>query len=212
MNKDGLENIQNITFGPHIESQVKDMIDAAHIENAVVSDENHSQGYNHYYGEHLCKLNWAGKERPHSNKLRTANYSQDLNALMQEVIDDLTNQEVLKLPEELNITVQSVCPAFLKRKNRAKDKPKELLTKDDVRLLINYGPINDKIKDVPTPMTTMDDIFNTLGRWKHIIVFDLYNGSTENSAGQRPFLLLPDCLPHQLRKSCRFKARSHNTH
>ena len=106
MNKDDIDNIQNITLGPHIESQVKDMIDAAHIENAVVFDENLSQGYNHYYGEHLCKLNWAGKERPHSNKLRTANYSQDLNALMQEVIDDLTNQEVLKPPEELNITVQ----------------------------------------------------------------------------------------------------------
>ena len=99
---------------------------------------------------------------------------------MQEVIDDLTRQKVMLPPEELGITVQAVCPSFLRRKNRAKNKPKELLTKDDVRLLINYGPVNEKIKDIPTPMTTTDDIFNVLGRWKHIIIFDLFNGFFQN--------------------------------
>jgi hypothetical protein len=117
-----------------------------------------SGGYNHYYGKNECKLNWAGQERPTSIKLRGANYNHGLKGLLQEVADDLTRQGVLVDPLELGILVQLVCPAFLERKSRAKDKPRELLTKDDVRLLINFGPVNEMIKNLPTPMTDTNDI------------------------------------------------------
>ena len=99
---------------------------------------------------------------------------------MQEVIDDLTHQRVMLPPEGLWITIQSICPSFIKKKNQAQKKPKELPTKDDVRLLINYGPVNKKIKFIPIPMTTTDNIFKVLGRWKHIIIFDMYNGFFQN--------------------------------
>ena len=52
----------------------------------------------------------------------------------------------------------------------------------------NYRPVNDKIKDIPTPMTTTDDIFNILGRWKHIIVVDCYNGFFQNH-------MTPEAIP-----------------
>ena len=87
---------------------------------------------------------------------------------------------MLQDPHDLNISVQSICPAFLNRKRKAKDKPKELLTKTDMRLLINFSPVNDRIKDVPTTMTTVDEVFNVLGRFKHIIAFDMYNGFFQN--------------------------------
>ena len=73
-----------------------------------------------------------------------------------------------------------MCPSFIQRKQRAKDKPKHLLTKDDVRLLINFGPINEKIKPVPIHVTKNDDILIALGRWKHLIIFDLFNGYFQN--------------------------------
>ena len=92
---------------------------------------------------------------------------------MQEICDDLTQQGVLKVPQEHNIRVQSVCPSFLKRKQRAANIPKHRLTKDDCRLLIHYGPINQL-------MTTPIDVFNHLGRWKHIIILDLYNAFYQN--------------------------------
>ena len=60
------------------------------------------------------------------------NYNHNQNSLLQEVMDDLTDQGVLKDPQELGISVQSICPAFLTRKRRAKDKPADGLTKDDV--------------------------------------------------------------------------------
>lgn len=76
--------------------------------------------------------------------------------------------------------MQSVCPSFIQRKQRARNKPEHLLTKDDVRLLINFGPINEKIKPVPIHVPKPEDILITLGKWKHLIIFDLYNGYFQN--------------------------------
>ena len=188
--KSGLENLKKISFGPSIDEGTKKLIETAHIKHHEVFNESLKGGYNHHFGPYECKLNWASQARPQANKLRVVNYSHELNGLLQEVMDDLTRQEVLKDPQELNISVQSICSAFLTRKQRAKNKPKHLLTKDDVRLLVNFGPVNSHIKDVPTPMTTIEDIFNTLGKFKHIIVFDLYNGFFQNhmSADSLPWL------------------------
>jgi hypothetical protein len=91
----GREKLARITFGKNIEEHIKAKIDTAHLEHANIFNDSLIGGYNHYFGKHLCKLNWATQQRPHSNKLRIANYSHDLNGLMQEVIDDLTRQKVM---------------------------------------------------------------------------------------------------------------------
>ena len=79
---------------------------------------------------------------------------------MQALCDDLTNQKVLKIPQEHGMFVQSVCPAFLQRKRRAANIPKHLLIKDDCRLLVNFGPINELITNIPSAMSTPNDVFN----------------------------------------------------
>ena len=188
----GKANLKKVSFGKDIEKKVLELIDAAHEEFSDVFDECLTGGYNGYFGPHECKLNWVSKDRPQANKIKVANYNHALNGLMQEVCDDLTDQNVMGIPQEMpgNVIVQSVCPSFLKRKKRAKNKPIDQLTKDDMRLLVNFGPVNEKIKDVPTPMTTPDDVFNMMGRFKYIIVFDLYNGFYQNhmSADSIPWL------------------------
>ena len=55
-----------------------------------------------------------------------------------------------------------------------------MLTKTDVRLLVNFGPINDKIKPIPSHVAKPDDVLIMMGRWKEIIIFDLYNGYFQN--------------------------------
>ena len=173
------ETIDLIKFGK-TEPKVKQMLDAAHRQNRQVFDKDLTGGYNHYFGKHICKLNWISLQRPEARKIPIANYDHDLKGVMQELCDELTQQGVLKIPQEHNILVQSVCPAFLQRKRRAADIPKHLLTKDDVRLLVNFGPINQHIKNIPSAMTTPDDVFNQLGRWKHIIILDLFNAFYQN--------------------------------
>ena len=139
-----------------------------------------TNGYNGSFGKHECKLNWATEERPLANKVNVPSYDHGLKVLQQELMDDLTDQGVLLIPQEHDINVQTICPSFIQRKQRAREKPKNQLTKQDVRLLINFGPVNDKIKPVPIHVPTTEDILTSLGRWKHIIIFDLYNGYFQN--------------------------------
>ena len=168
--------IDEIKLGENIEEQVREMLNKAHEKHTDVFNKDLTGGYNEFYGKHRCQLNWAGKERPLANKVTVPNYNHDLKGLQQELMDELTEQEVLLVPQEHDIVVQAVCPSFLQRKQRAKHKPQHLLTKDDVRLLINFGPVNDKIKPLPADVPKTNDIIIMLGRWKELILFDLYNG------------------------------------
>jgi hypothetical protein len=87
---------------------------------------------------------------------------------------------VLGIPQDHNLNVQFVCPSFLRRKPKAKGKPNHLLTKDDVRLVVNFSPVNEHLKNIPSVKTTTNDILVTLGRWKCIIIFDLHQGFFQN--------------------------------
>ena len=170
------DHIKEIRIGEVTEKEVEEELNKSHEIYKEVFNKDLSQGYNDYYGKHRCELNWATGERPMANKVRVPHYNHDLQGLQQELMDDLTSQGVLLVPQEQNITVQAVCPSFLQRKQRAKSKPQHMLTKDDVRLLINFGPINEKIKPIPAHVATTEDVLIKLGRWREIIIFDLYNG------------------------------------
>ena len=164
--------------------KAKELIDRAHEDFQDVFNKDLSQGYNGYYGKHECQLNWATAERPAATKVRVPSYDHDLKGLQQALMDDLTDQGVLLVPQEHRIKVQSVCPSFIQRKQRAKNKPKQQLTKDDVRLLINFGPVNELIKPVPIHVPKTDDVLIMLGRWKFIIIFDLFSGYFQNHMSQ----------------------------
>ena len=173
------DNTDLISIG-EMPTNVKEIINEAHTKFNSVFNKDLSQGYNHAFGKHECHLNWATSERPLANKVRVPSYDHNLKGVQQDLMDDLTDQGVLMIPQEHDIVVQSVCPSFIQRKQKAKDKPNHLLTKSDVRLLINFGPINDKIKPVPCHVSKTDDILIMIGRWKFIIQLDLHNGYFQN--------------------------------
>ena len=155
-------------------------IQEAHSSCAAVFGRDLTQEYNGAFGPHVCKLNWAGDTRPQANQVRMVSYSHDLKQLHQAVCDELTQQGVLGIPQNYDVNIQFVCPSFLRRKPRAKNKPNHLLTKDDVRLVVNFSPVNDHLKNIPAVKTTTNNILISIGRWKHIIVFDLHQGFFQN--------------------------------
>ena len=135
------ENPIELIHQGKMSNEAKEIINDTHEKFAAVFNNDLSNGYNGFYGKHECSLNWATSERPLASKVRVPSYDHDLKGLQQEVMDDLTAQGVLLIPQEHGIQVQSVCPSFIQRKQKAKHKPKHSLTKSDVRLLINFGPV-----------------------------------------------------------------------
>ena len=196
------DNISPISVGD-MPADVKKIIDDAHEKYKDVFNKDLSKGYNGFFGKHKCKLNWATSERPLANKVRVPSYDHGLKSLQQDLMDDLTDQGVLLVPQEHNISVQAVCPSFIQRKQRARNKPKQALTKADVRLLINFGPVNEKIKPVPCHVPKTDDVLIMIGRWKYIIQLDLYNGYFQNHMSEDA---IPWLGPDPLRwSSCSLK-------
>ena len=145
----GKENILLISHNKKVSEVANKIIENAHERFHDVFNKDLTKGYNGFYGKHECHLNWASCERPSAAKVKVPSYDHALKGLQQEVMDELTSQNVLLIPQQHNIKVQAVCPSFLQRKQRAKNKSKKELTKNDVRLLINFGPLNSKIKTVP---------------------------------------------------------------
>ena len=174
------DNTPLISVGDHVPENIKKLINDAHDKFKDVFNKDLSQGYNGSFGQHKCRLNWATSERPLANKVRVPSYDHSLKGVQQDLMDELTDQGVLLIPQQHNISVQAVCPSFIQRKQRARNKPKHSLTKSDVRLLINFGPVNDLIKPVPCHVPKTDDVLIMIGRWKYIIQMDLYNGYFQN--------------------------------
>ena len=128
-----------------------------------------SVGYNQKSGPHQCKLNFANNERPSSKKVHCVQYNSQLNVLLQKVCDNLTYSNVLRIPQHENINIQHVMPCFLRRKQKAKDKPNAELTEKDVRLVVNTCGLSKYLKSLPAKVTKPQEIYNSLSKWKHII-------------------------------------------
>ena len=172
------KNVQINSEG--IDSNVVNLVKGINEKYKQVFNEDLTLGYNMQFGNHVCNLNWAGDSRPPASKVYSINYDHDTKVLLQQVCDQLTHAGVLGIPQSNNVKIQHVSPAFLVRKQRAKNKQKNELTTKDVRLVINFGVLNEHLKNFPTPITKTKDIFLHLGRWKHIIVMDLFQGFFQN--------------------------------
>lgn len=175
------DNIQLIEvnsqqIGPEIIRYVHEI----HSTYREVFNEDLSKGYNHRYGKHIARLNWASNNRPQAKKIQHINYDYETKVLLQKVCDDLTEKGVLGIPQDHNVNIQYCSPSFLVRKPRAKNKSKNDLGPSDVRLVVNFAKINDYLKNLPTPITKPKDIFSTLGKWNYIIVMDLHSGFFQN--------------------------------
>ena len=148
--------------------------------NKEVFDQDLSVGYNQFSGKHMCKLKWANNERPSSKKVHCVQYNSQLNALLQQVCDQLTADNVLGIPQQENVEVQHVMPCFLRKKQRAKDKPLSELTTKDVRLVVNTCELSKYMKSLPAKVCKPQDVYNRLGNWKYIVKTDLFQGFFQN--------------------------------
>ena len=87
---------------------------------------------------------------------------------------------MLGFPQDYKITPQTVSPCVLAHKQRAKNKSKDQLRTDDVRLIVNVNEVSQHMKTLPSKTTTIPDVWIVLGKFKVLIVSDLYQGFFQN--------------------------------
>ena len=145
-----------------------------------VFDQDLSKGYNQYSGPHFCKLKFANEERPSSRKVSCIQYNTKMNVLLQQVCDELTQADVLGIPQHENVEVQHVMPIFLRKKQKAREKSNSELTTSDVRLVVNTCELSKYMKSLPGKVSKPQDVYNAIAKWKFIIKTDLYQGFFQN--------------------------------
>ena len=148
--------------------------------NEEVFDQDLRKGYNHKSGPHYCKLKFANDERPSSRKVSCVQYNNQMNVLLQQVCDQLTEANVLGVPQHEDVQVQHVMPIFLRKKQKAKDKPNNELTTQDVRLVVNTCELSKYMKSLPAKISRPQEVYNALAKWKFIIKTDLHQGFFQN--------------------------------
>ena len=105
--------------------------------------------------------------------------------MLQQVCDEYTEAGVLGIPSNDNVSIQHVSPAFLVRKQRAKNKKQSELTTSCVRMVVNFSKLNDYLINMPSPVTKTKDIFYQIGKWNYIITTDLFNGFYQNHMSRK---------------------------
>ena len=175
------DNLQDITTNEHRLNQTqKDTLHEILNTHKSVFDQDLTQGYNQKSGPHWCKLKFANEERPSSRKVSCVQYNNQMNVLLQQVCDELTEANVLGIPQHENVDVQHVMPIFLRKKQKAKDKSNNELTTKDVRLVVNTCELSKYMKSLPGKISKPQDVYNALAKWKFIVKTDLYQGFFQN--------------------------------
>ena len=93
--------------------------------------------------------------------------------LQQAMCDKLEDQGVLVDPAKENIPIRHVSPSFITQKGRAKHKPLEQCSLDEVRFITCCNVLNDSIHPIAGCSNGYNDILTFLARWKYLIFADL---------------------------------------
>ncbi len=177
----GLKHIEGIeTNKQRLNADQQNRLDQMLKKHNQVFNQDLSIGYNQKSGPHFCKLKFANLERPSSKKAICVQYNSQMNTLLQKVCDELTDNNVLGIPQHDNVDVQFIMPAFLRKKQKAKDKATNELTTKDVRLVVNTCELSKYMKSLPAKINKPQDVYNKLAKWKYIIKTDLYQGFFQN--------------------------------
>ena len=175
------DNLKNISVNKDkLNADQKELMNNILLQNTSVFDQDLAKGYNHNAGPHFCKLKFANDEKPSSRKVSCVQYNSQMNGLLQQVCDELTEANVLGIPQHENVDVQHVMPIFLRKKQKAKNKSNNELTTQDVRLVVNTCELSKYMKSLPAKISKPQDVYNALAKWKYIIKTDLHQGFFQN--------------------------------
>ena len=120
-----------------------------------------SKGYNGAVGPFQAKVN-MGPVQPPQRKGRVPQYNRDKLVQLQDKIDELESQGVLRRPEDVGISVEYLNPSFLVKKPNGGH-----------RLVTDFADVGRYSKPQPSLMPDVDSTLRTIAPWKYIIKSDL---------------------------------------
>ena len=120
--------------------------------------------YNGFYGDVNNAIDFASIPPP-TTKIYTPKYSEDMNRILADKMDQLEKWHVLAKPETVGVIPKFVCPSLLVPKDDS----------NEWRLITNFTPLNKYIRKPPTCSPTIEETKIQIARFKYIATLDLAN-------------------------------------
>ena len=168
-----------------------------HLTNLSAFDENLKEGFTDVDNPYEATFSFRKDNRPPPFKLWVPQYNQKCQDLLQAKLDELEDQGVVVEPNQHKVEVRHASPCFITQKARAKHKPLEQCTLDEVRFITCFNVLNESIHPIPGRSNSYHDILKFFGRHKFIICADLSNSYFQIKVAKKHWKYLAVMTPHR---------------
>ena len=175
----------------------QDRLKEIHIRNISAFNEDMSAGFSDSDNPYSATFSFRKESRPPPFKNWVPQYNQKCQDLLQAKFDQLEQQGVMVDPMQHNINIRLVSPCFIAQKARAKHKPLEQCSLDEVRFITCYNVLNDSIHPISGRSNSYNNILTFFGRWKYLIFADLSSSYFQIKVDKKHWKYLGVMSPHR---------------
>ena len=148
-------------------------LESLHTEHISAFNEDMSEGFQDPDHPYYATFAFKDENRTPPTKVWTPKFNRKCQDLLQSKCDELEQAGILVDPSKYNVSVRNVSSCFIQQKARAKHKPLDQCTMDEVRFITCFNSINDSIHPVPGRSSTYNDLLKFEARKKYTIHADL---------------------------------------
>ena len=168
-----------------------------HLTNLSAFDEDLKGGFRDEDNPYEATFSFKKDNRPPPFKLWVPQYNQKCQDLLQAKFDEMEEQGVMVDPNQHRVDIKHASPCFITQKARAKHKPLEQCSLDEVRFITCFNVLNDSIHPIPGRSNSYNDILKFLGRHRFLICADLSNSYFQIKVAKKHWKYLAVMSPHR---------------
>ena len=145
-----------------------------HRRHITAFNEDMSGGFYDAENPYQATFSFRDENRAPPYKVWAPQYSRQCQDLMQAKCDDLEREGILVDPSKYSgVDVRLVHPSFIQQKGRAKHKPLNQCSLDEVRYITCFNALNDSIHPIPGRSSAYNDIVKFAANHNFFIFADL---------------------------------------
>ena len=196
------------TAAPSVLSQIKvntsllspeqlKYLNELHQANIDAFNEDLRGGFVDKKNPYEATFSFRREHQPPPFKVWAPQFNSRCTSLLQAKCDQLEEQGVLKDPKKHNINIRSVSPCMITQKARAKHKPLEQCSLEEIRFICCFNVLNDSLHPIPGRSKSFNDILKFLARQPFLICADLSNSYFQIKVDSKYWKYLGVMTPHR---------------
>ena len=185
--------INETLLSPDQQARLKEI----HTSNLSAFNEDLTEGFKDEDNPYEATFSFRRENRPPPYKIWVPQYNQRCQDLLQAKLDEMEGQGVVVEPNQHKVEVKHASPCFITQKARAKHKPLEECSLDEVRFITCFNALNDSIHPIPGRSNSYIDILKFFGRHRYIICADMSNSYFQIKVAKKHWKYLAVMTPHR---------------